>query len=102
MKNIYIYFALAITTFILCACTPAEINTTNAVANDTVNFAEFACIEATALTDAPAVATVCGFVKTVSDASPALLAFIDKLIARREALKAAGYSYDKQGAIWKK
>jgi hypothetical protein len=101
MKIIYASVVSLIAAFLL-ACTPAQVNTVNTIATDTVNAAEFACIEASPLTTSPEIAVACKVVDTIDKASPGLLSFIDSIIAQREALKSAGFSFDASSAKWSK
>ena len=84
------------------SCTPGEVNTVNTVVKDVVDTAQFVCIMASPLTDAQALAIACNLVKEGEKVEPTVLAFIDQLIAQRETLKKAGYSYDKPTAKWSK
>mgnify|MGYP006267132805 CR=1 FL=1 len=84
------------------SCDPKDVQKVDTVIRDVVNAAQFACIEASVVTDSREVALACEIVKTVADATPEVLAFVEKLITRREMLRRAGYEYDKPRAAWKK
>lgn len=84
------------------SCTPAGLKNVSNVVSAAVSAAEFACIEGSALSDAKEIAVACSVVKSVSEATPDILAFIEKLITRRDMLKSSGYSYEKQSAVWTK
>jgi hypothetical protein len=84
------------------SCTPADFKNVSSVVSAAVSAAEFACIEGSALSDAKEIAIACSVVKSISEATPDVLAFIEKLIARRDLLKSSGYSYEKQSAVWTK
>lgn len=94
---------LLVTLIIYCSyCTPAQVQTVNTVVSDVVNAAEFGCIMSTTLTNSSDVALACGIVKTIDQATPGLLSFIDSLIQQRLALLANGYMFDKTAMKWSK
>lgn len=70
------------------------------VASDVVTAAQFACVEAAMLTDAKEVALACQIVDEAAKLTPGIVAFIEQLVGQRQALKAAGYRYDKSAAKW--
>jgi hypothetical protein len=84
------------------ACTPAQVQTVNTVVTDTVDFAEFGCVMASPLMKSQELVLVCGIVKTISDATPGLLQFIDTLIEQREMLKKNGMMFDTNQKKWMK
>lgn len=71
-------------------------------AKDIVTVASLACAESSALTDAKELAATCLVVAKIEQLTPEILQFVDKLIAQRETLKAAGYHLDKRAARWVK
>ena len=81
-------------------CTPAEVKTVNTVVTDTVDFTEFACIMASPSVKSQELILVCGIVKTIAEATPGLLQFIDSLIEQREALKKNGMMFDTSSKKW--
>ena len=83
-------------------CTPAQVNTVNTVATDVVDAAEFGCIMTSTFVTAPEVVLACKIVDTIDKATPALLSFVDSLIAQRETLKQAGFAYNMNAAKWEK
>ena len=88
--------------FLSPACDPKDVQVVDKTVRDVVNAAQFACVEASLVTDAKEVAVACEIVKTIHDITPDLLAFVEKLITRREMLRRAGYEYDKPRATWHK
>lgn len=97
MKRFVAMVALGAT---LAGC-PAGWNA-KTVAADVVTAAQFACIEATAVSDAKEVALACQVVAEAAKLTPEIVAFIEQLLGQRDALKAAGYRYDKATAKWAK
>lgn len=72
----------------------------SAAVRDVVSAASFACVESSGITDAKELATACLIVREAAELTPAILLFVDKLIAQRETLKTAGYHLDKPTARW--
>jgi len=84
------------------ACDPKDVQAVDKTIRDVVSAAQYACVEATALTDAREVSVTCEIVKDIATITPDLLAFVEKLITRREMLRRAGYIYDKRVGGWQK
>jgi len=83
-------------------CSPATNAKVNAVVEDALNVAEFACIMVSNLTDSAEVAKACDVVRAGGQIAPGLLQYIESLVGQREALKRSGYSFDKPKLRWQK
>lgn len=92
-------FAIVALALLLPACPGWNART---VALDVVTAAQFACLQATALSDVKEVALACEIVTEAGKLTPEIVAFVERLVGQREALKLAGYRYDKAAAKWAK
>lgn len=102
MKHLVKLVAIVLVTLAPSSCDPKDVQVVDKTIRDVVSAAQYACIEATALTDAKEVSVACEIVKAISDITPDLLTFVEKLITRREMLKRAGYVFDKRAGAWQK
>ena len=84
------------------ACTQQQAQTANNWINGGLSAAQYACTQASELTDAPQLAIVCGIISAGEKVAPAVEQFLETLILGRQAQIAKGLRFDRVGLHWVK
>lgn len=82
------------------ACSPATDAKVNTAVNEGLSIAQEICIMASELSGVAEVAVACDIIKQGEKTAPWVEQYIESLLGQRDALKKAGYKFDKAKVRW--